>query len=90
MAETFDWEKAIDVVKQKEKECEALIQGCEFFMDRVDKDSKIISKQAKEIESLKKNQDPSKIKAQREAYAWIMGLKRNEDLLARIAEKIKG
>ena len=90
MAETFDWQKVVDVVDQKEEECEALKKGCEFFMDRIAKDTKIISKQAKEIESLKKNQDPARVKAQREAYARVMGLKRDEDLLKRILEKIKG
>ena len=89
MAETVDWEKAIDIIDQKDKECEALKKGCVFFMDRQVKDSKIINKQAKEIEFLKKNQDPSRVKAHKEAYTRIMCLKRNEELLKKIEERIK-
>ena len=90
MTETVDWEMAAAMLDKKDKECEALKKGCMVFMDRQVKDSKIISKQAKEIESLKKNQDPSKIKAYNEVYARVLSRKSCEDLLERIAEQTKG
>ena len=89
MTEVVDWEKAAALLDKKDKECEALKKGCMVFMDRQVKDSKIIEKQAKEIESLKKNQDPAKIKAYNEVYARVFSRKSCEDLLTRISKQIQ-
>ena len=86
MTDIVDWEKAAAMLDKKDQECEVLKKHCIAFLDRQVKDTKIIVKQGKEIETLRKNQDPVKIKAYNEVYARVMARKSSEELLTRIAE----
>ena len=84
MTEIVGWEKSAALLDKKDNECETLKVCCNDLIERQIKDTKIIDKQAKQIETMKKNQDPSQMAAYMKVYNRVNARKGIEDLMARV------
>ena len=84
MTEVVDWEKSAALLDKKDRECETLKTCCNELVDRQIKDTKIIDKQAKQIETLSKTQDPNQMAAYMKVYSRVMGRTGFDELMARV------
>ena len=84
MTEFVDWEKSAALLDKKDQECETLKKCCSELVDRQIKDTRIIDKQAKQIESLSKTQDPSQMAAYMKVYSRVKSRTGFDELMARV------
>ena len=84
MAKMIDLGESTRLLDEKDQECEKLKGICTTLLDRQVKDTEIIGKQGKQIETLKKNQDPRQVKAYMEVYTRVKSRKGIEDILTRM------